>query len=501
MIYNRLFEGKSSIENVIEHLMLKNSDAPYINQLLKKFISMDWLSPEKDPYMNPLTEYTIHPRIIRSVLGDKMIACEIIKLENSYDLLSSFQQKMIKRKERKITYEELTEWSIGLIDNHNDLEISQFIKEKALEPFEKIMFLNLASEHYNGNEEFDVDDIIKQILPPKELRYRLRNDLQAKEHVLINTGLIEEIKNDSGFNFIDQCKFRLTENAVRSFDKEYKSKRNTSGSILVKKEYESVIDTKLLFDKSVQKMVNKLGEMLNIEKFKELQGRMQNKGMKAGITVLLYGLPGTGKTETVLQLARNNGRNIMMVEANRIRSKWVGETEKNIKKVFEEYKSAMKNEKCTPILLFNEADAIIGKRHEINDRGDQMENSMQNIILEELENFEGIFMATTNLVENFDKAFDRRFLYKLKLEKPTEEIMVKIWKTKFPEIKTGIIKNICQQFSLSGGQIENIRKKLLVDSVLSEKQKIDEKYLIELIDKEMLGEKKDTRERVMGFLR
>jgi SpoVK/Ycf46/Vps4 family AAA+-type ATPase len=171
-----------------------------------------------------------------------------------------------------------------------------------------------------------------------------------------------------------------------------------------------------------------------------------------------------------------------------------------MKALFDEYRKAMKEFDDAPILLFNEADAILGKRHAVSDRGDQMENAMQNILLQELENFEGIFIATTNLVDNLDKAFDRRFLYKIKFDKPGTQTLMQIWKSKFPDIKTGLLKKVCTAVSLTGGQIENIRKKIAVDTLLDEKIKINESYLMQLAQQELMLEKK-TERNTIGFLR
>lgn len=98
---------------------------------------------------------------------------------------------------------------------------------------------------------------------------------------------------------------------------------------------------------------------------------------------------------------------------------WVGESEKNIKGTFDDYKKKVKQLAKAPILLFNEADAIIGKRQVGAERAvEKMENSILNIILQEIEQLDGILIATTNLPENMDKAFERRFLYKIQFEKP-----------------------------------------------------------------------------------
>lgn len=115
--------------------------------------------------------------------------------------------------------------------------------------------------------------------------------------------------------------------------------------------------------------------------------------------------------ETVLQIARKTGRDLIQVNVSEVKSMWVGESEKNIKGIFDDYKQKVKQSVKAPILLFNEADAIIGKRQVGAERAvEKMENSIQNIILQEIEQLDGILIATTNLAENMDKAFERRFL-------------------------------------------------------------------------------------------
>jgi SpoVK/Ycf46/Vps4 family AAA+-type ATPase len=96
----------------------------------------------------------------------------------------------------------------------------------------------------------------------------------------------------------------------------------------------------------------------------------------------------------------------------------LAKVKKIIKQVFKDYKSYAKGLQATPILFFNEADAIIAKRKELNfSNVSDTENRIQNILLEEFENFEGILIATTNLVNNMDNAFERRFLFKVEFKK------------------------------------------------------------------------------------
>jgi SpoVK/Ycf46/Vps4 family AAA+-type ATPase len=114
----------------------------------------------------------------------------------------------------------------------------------------------------------------------------------------------------------------------------------------------------------------------------------------------------------------------MLGEISETKSKWFGESEKRIKAVFDRYHGLVKEKGIAPILLFNEADAVLGKRRELTQSRlgpDQTENAIQNIILQEMENLNGILIATTNMTVNLDKVFERRFLYKIEFDKPDTE--------------------------------------------------------------------------------
>lgn len=194
---------------------------------------------------------------------------------------------------------------------------------------------------------------------------------------------------------------------------------------------------------------------------------MQLSGFRTGFACLFYGGPGTGKTETAYQLARQTGRDIMVVDVPQIKSKWVGDSEKNIKALFDRYREQVKRAKLTPILLFNEADAIIGIRKQgAQNAVDKMENSIQNIILQEMEQLDGIMIATTNLTQNLDTAFERRFLYKIKFEKPTEQARAHIWHSMIPDLSEHDIHALASKYDFSGGQIENIARHYAINTIL-----------------------------------
>ena len=174
-----------------------------------------------------------------------------------------------------------------------------------------------------------------------------------------------------------------------------------------------------------------------------------------------------------------------------------GESEKNIKSLFDSYRDKVKKSEKAPILLFNEADAIINKRQEGAERSvDKMENSIQNIILQEMENLDGIMIATTNLAQNMEKAFERRFLYKIKFEKPTLEARMHIWHEMIPTLSEHDAKTLAEKYEFSGGQIENIARHNAINGILYGDQGNTLESLMTYCDSERL-ETKQTRK--IGF--
>ena len=130
---------------------------------------------------------------------------------------------------------------------------------------------------------------------------------------------------------------------------------------------------------------------------------------------------------------------------------------------------------------------------------DKMENSIHNIILQEMETMEGIMIATTNLTSNLDDAFERRFLYKIKFERPTVEAKQFIWKSMIPTLSDTFAYTLAKEYDLSGGQIENIARKRTVELILSGVEPSEE-LIHEYCKAEIINTKKDKHPKV-GFTR
>ena len=130
---------------------------------------------------------------------------------------------------------------------------------------------------------------------------------------------------------------------------------------------------------------------------------------------------------------------------------------------------------------------------------DKMENSIQNIILQEMESLDGILIATTNLTNNLDPAFERRFLYKIRFERPDTSVREKIWHTMIPSLSPAECADLASSYDLSGGQMENVSRKYTISTILYG----DEKDHMEVLHSYCKAEKLDnnTKSHRIGFIR
>ena len=232
--------------------------------------------------------------------------------------------------------------------------------------------------------------------------------------------------------------------------------------------FADIREKELFYNSREDELIGRLHGLLDQQMFSQVQQRLDEKGMRKGFNCIFYGAPGTGKTASVYELARRSGRDVLSIEVSKIKSKWVGESERQMKAVFDLYKRLCKNRERVPILLFNEADAIFGKRiDEPGSSADKMNNAIQNILLQGMEDIEGILIATTNLEASLDPAFERRFIYKVRFDMPSQESRSKMWRYMIPELGQEECSQLAGEFTFSGGQIENIARKSAVDYVLS----------------------------------
>jgi AAA+ superfamily predicted ATPase len=406
--------------------------------------------------------------------------------------LSSYIDTYLKPGPRYMTLDFLLEKCNELLDKNKLTTFSQeyrkLINGHRLGDEDQAMILILSSNLIINGIDKSTDDFLLRVYdgdkPWNEyMKKNAKIAFNYEQYPLFTFGILEN--KGQGFRGDDLYGFTEKTKDLLFSDIELKEDQRDKNLLYPDK----IGEKELFYESEFSEKIRELFEFFGESRFKEIQNRLKEKGMKTGFSCLFYGKPGTGKTETVYQIAKATGRPIYSVDLSQIRDKWVGESEKRLKSIFTRYKK-MTRRKDTPILLFNEADGIIGTRMKSLDSSvDKMENTMQNILLQELEDFEGILIATTNLEGNLDTAFERRFLYKLEFPKPGPEVRAKIWMSKIDELQGEDAYSLAKEFDLSGGQIDNIARKLLVNQILrgEDKGKPDLELLRRFCKEERLG--------------
>jgi len=238
---------------------------------------------------------------------------------------------------------------------------------------------------------------------------------------------------------------------------------------------------------------------------KKVQNLLKTWGIKTSkkieAKILFYGYPGTGKTMTAVSLAKTLKRPILSLDCSKILSMYVGESEKNVRKIFDDFKEIASKSKSEPILLLNEADQFLSSRTtSAISSADKMHNQMQNIFLEQIERFDGILIATTNLLENIDPAFSRRFNYKVEFKKPNFAQRVELWKKMLPknaEYEEDFNIEKLAKYNLTGGQINLIVKNTAYKVAIKDKPIFTIKDFVEEIQKELSASFEGSKE--IGF--
>ncbi len=455
--------------------------------------------PDIKPYTDHL-EY-LQDQFFRIELYEKMSAVRQNVHEHSLGV-DRIQHKL-----------ELLEQRINerVVQTKEVLVLDKFFKQKKITIFEEVIFIALLREEYSASETplREMNALIDLISVDEYERIKNRSLLEDGSN-LISNGIIdyEEILNP--FGGISRA-FYIVDEVLQSIIHPQKRKKVTRlklGALVEEQDIFELIesDTSLedvVLNEKTEETLNNLMRQVD----KEVIARLVKWGVKDkknGIDarIIFYGDAGTGKTMTAYSLAKSLKRQILAFDCSKILSMYVGESEKNVRKIFDTFYELSEKTKTEPILLLNEADQFLGARSSGNITGsDQMHNQMQNIFLEQIENFRGMLIATTNLLENIDKAFSRRFNYKIEFKKPNKLQREKLWELMLPKdapYEAGFESSALATYALTGGQINLIIKNTAY------KVAVKEEALFTLKDfKDEISREKDANfdsEKSMGFL-
>ncbi len=410
-------------------------------------------------------EYIANFDVINAIIQHE--PCPKIKKQNIETLLEAFGEIYSlneKLDDSKITRGDFHDTMQKLIDDFKRFHFFKELQSYGFNLQDVSILTYVIWKTLSGHETVDIEVILKNLYPSPSVRMKYAQELKNNQSNLVKHDFVEitpsRFLNDITLRVSTKLINQLSDNGIH-LDRKNPSKANL---ILPGDVGEKV----LYYNPSELNQISAVKSIIKESNYSSMLDRLRSKNLPLSVNILLHGAPGTGKTESVLQLARESGREIMKVEISQTKSMWFGESEKIIKKVFTDYAAYAESAEKAPILFFNEADAILGRRNEFAGASNvrQTENTIQNILLEELENFKGIFIATTNLASNLDAAFERRFLFKVEFQQPSVEIRSFIWKDKLPFISQQDAFKLASQYELSGGQIENIARKCEIEFVL-----------------------------------
>lgn len=402
-----------------------------------------------------------------------------------------------------LTEKRLNEELVDIIDRNQEIKFCSKAKEVRTNIKDRDffnMFIYMCHRYAShGQINIDIERLTNLTNQNHEQRgfrdpVRLTRDFVGEQTPLQKCKLIE-FASDEGF--VNEEQVCLCEDIRKNFFTEICIQAEELPKSPDLKACGSIPRKELVYNPTEKEQISRIAKMLDNANFKGVQNRLKEQGMRDGLNIIFYGAPGTGKTESCLQLARESGRDILVVDVSKLKDKYVGNSEKQVRGLFKYYSDLVKHSEKAPILLFNEADAIFGKRMENAEQGvDKMNNALQNIILQEMETISGVLIATTNLETSLDPAFERRFLMKVRFDMPDSGARQKIWKTMLPELSEKDAEQLACRYEFSGGQIENISRKSTINYIIEgEKATIED--LAKYCDEERFT--KNNVRKAIGF--
>ena len=452
--------------------------------------SLEFIIPEKKPYSDHL-EY----------LQDQFLRIEIYN--EIANLRDNFNAKLsVKRLQSKLNLiENIIKERLKL--TKIDLPVFNFIKENDLNEKEEIIFLSLLKEEYTStNENAREMNYLLNLISNDEIERIKNRNLLDENSKLVGDGILDYDELIGAFGGYSKIYF-INEEILN--DLIHPRKKHKMEHIVKDTLFDLIESDISLKEVVLPKETLKQIEILLKQNNKKVVNLLKKWGIKnsgeISAKIIFYGYPGTGKTITAKAIAKELNKPILSLDASKILSMYVGESEKNVRRMFDEYYEIVEKLKTKPILLLNEADQFLSTRTTASfSSADKMHNQMQNIFLEQFEKFDGILIATTNLLETLDSAFSRRFDKKIKFEKPLFNERVKLWMLKLPKNaeyeKEFDIKKLAK-YELSGAQIEIIIKNTALKVALRKNPVFKMNDFIEEIEKEKINS--FDREKELGF--
>jgi hypothetical protein len=377
-----------------------------------------------------------------------------------------------------------------VITEYKRLPEIQWLKRQNIRSDDMVIFFLALRQYIFFRSSILVDQVIRIVVADPLERYVLEKDLRGGSHLLIKGNLL---CFDADY-FVSDC-IRLTDwsiNEIFAISPELGvcHKMNFHAKLFKLIAAEEIKEEKYIHSNPDLGLIEK---MVSRESYERIRVKVP------GMTILLSGQPGTGKTSFVYQLAKNTGRPILIVNISKILSCYVGESEKNLISLFDEAASAYEAFEVTPICLFDEAESLLYARNpQLSGAADHMSNNLISTLLQCLDKFQGILFCCSNFsVKNFDPALGRRFHQIVSVKTPPQIVLKSIFQNRFPEFSEEEANTFIEKYNrITPAELENLKNKYQVQ-ILIQDVNDPRSLLYQLVEQDIAA--KNQKRSPLGF--
>jgi hypothetical protein len=363
----------------------------------------------------------------------------------------------------------LQDWSAFVAEMRElkDLPFIQHVLASKVSRKNQAMALFVGILHQIDQHRVETNTLLQLFCTTALEVSRLKKELQDAFHPLYRGALLEPLRGDHG---VSRLGAHPTWAALIHGEHAMEQRVVPQSQALQLIDHKSMYKKRLFYNPDTRNKVEQLRRVLIPANLRKYVKMAHKNGEPGGIISLLSGGPGTGKTELARQLAVETGRDLLVFDVTQQRNMYYGESEKAIKQVFDDYRRICQHTSNAPILFFNEGDAVFSQRTESRGNMTQTENSIQTILLQELEIFEGIMIITTNRPQSFDAAFNRRILLHLEILDPIPEVRVELLRHLFPTLHEMEIQALANTYAFTAAQLGVFRKQWELDAIIRTKR-------------------------------
>ena len=348
------------------------------------------------------------------------------------------------------------------------LGIKALVRQNCLNDDQLFIILVVMYHQLFCDDRITEADLALSLAPDPRFRW-LQQQLLSADSVLISSGLISR---EQRYHRAQVNTLGIPYEILKSlgYNPKTSDEVTTKLSLYFQKSQPKQILDDVIIPAEDKQLISQIITKCRSDKRRDLENwGFTAESNKQGVVLLLYGAPGTGKTFTAGAIANELHRDLVTLNIPELRNKYYGETEKLIKKAFCEMREMALKDRNAPVFLINEADQLIHKRIASTSTCSTIENSIQSIILEELETFPGILILTTNLETNLDEAFFRRFDLKFKFKLPDLDSRRNLWRMylrkEIPGSDAIDIDLLAQRYLFSGAQIALVVQNACIEAI------------------------------------